>query len=151
MVRGIFQRHQLYGIEKFSVYASRLNSVVEECADASRSQDARDKYFQVYVGESTPCSSKSLRGEIPSFEEYVVEAVALCARIHENVSAGCAGVLRGDCQRVGGCASQFGVVPPRRCFVSQKPDAQSRAQVATGAMRLGYRCIADLCELLCNR
>ena len=65
---GSFHGHALYGIRKFSVQAPRLQSIVEDCAAAAKSNDARDKYFATYVSEFASCSSKSLRSELPSLE-----------------------------------------------------------------------------------
>jgi hypothetical protein len=64
----------VYGIKTLAVYASRLQSIAEECADASRSNDARDKYFQSYAGEYGPCSSKALRSELPALEARACDA-----------------------------------------------------------------------------
>jgi len=50
------------------VFAASMQSVVEDCAVAAKSRDARDKYFQSYVGDYGLCSSSSLRSEVPSLE-----------------------------------------------------------------------------------
>ena len=65
---GSFHGQAWSGIRKFSVQASRLQSIVEDCAAAAKSNDARDKYFATYVGEFASCSSKTLRSELPSLE-----------------------------------------------------------------------------------
>ena len=65
---GSFHGHALVGIRKFSVQAPRLQSIVEDCTAAAKSNDARDKCFATYVGEFASCSSKTLRSELPSLE-----------------------------------------------------------------------------------
>jgi len=65
---GVFQGHKVYGIADLAISAAGLQAIVEDCATAAKSHDARDKYFQSFAGEFGPCSSKALRSELPSLE-----------------------------------------------------------------------------------
>ena len=67
-VYGKFKGHAVFGIASLEILAKSMQTIVEDCAAASQSKDARDKYFQTYVGDSGACSSKALRSELPSLE-----------------------------------------------------------------------------------
>ena len=56
---GTFQGHNVYGIKGLALRAFRLQSIVEDCAAAAKSNDARDKFFETHVSEFAPCSSKA--------------------------------------------------------------------------------------------
>jgi len=64
----MFKGHAVFGIASLEILAKSMQTIVEDCAAASKSKDARDKYFQTYVGDSGACSSKALRSELPSLE-----------------------------------------------------------------------------------
>jgi len=75
------QGHLLYGIRSVAVYADRLSAIVSGCAQASKSSDARDKYFLSYVGESDPFPAKSLRSELPALESAEVSLATTASEL----------------------------------------------------------------------
>jgi len=100
---GTFQGHRVYGIKALVLRASRLQSIVEECAAAAKSSDARDKYFETHVSEFAPCSSKALRSELPSLEAARTSLASVVAEL--------VGVLPkiGSCRKAADFMSNGGV------------------------------------------
>lgn len=80
MIRVRFQGHRLYGIRAVSVYAQGLRAVVSDCGKASKSSDARDKYFLATASEFDESPAKSFRSELPALESA---RAALAASIAE--------------------------------------------------------------------
>ena len=79
-----YQGHKLYGIKGTSVYANGLRAVVSDCGKASKSADARDKYFLSAATEFDESPAKAFRSELPGLE---AARAALAASIAELVDA----------------------------------------------------------------
>ena len=79
-----YQGHKLYGIKGISVYANGLRAVVSDCGKASKSADARDKYFLSAATEFDESPAKAFRSELPGLE---AARAALAASIAELVDA----------------------------------------------------------------
>ena len=65
---GVLGGHALYGVRSFKVMAPQMRAVLEPCAVAAKSGDARDKYFAVGVGSFDPAAGAQLRSELPGLE-----------------------------------------------------------------------------------
>lgn len=79
-VKGAYAGHKLFGIRSIIVVASQLRTSVEQCSKASRSADARDKYFAAYVPEFDPSYGKTLSSEVPALEVSIDYAVQFVPR-----------------------------------------------------------------------
>lgn len=78
-------REGMYGIQSLTLFSPRLEAVLDDCATASSSQDARDKYFAVSVGQFDPTPSTMLHAKLPAL---MAAKVALSSTLSEVVSAG---------------------------------------------------------------
>ena len=77
---GVLGGHALYGVRSFKVMSPQMRTVLESCAVAAKSGDARDKYFAVAVGSFDPAAGAQLRSELPGLEAAdAALAAAFCA------------------------------------------------------------------------
>jgi hypothetical protein len=101
---GKFKGHAVFGVTSIRAYAVGMQSIVEDCAAAAKSKDARDKYFQSYVGESGPSSSSALRSEVPSLEAATASVASTVSELVDVLPklASCRGadILLGTATRV---------------------------------------------------
>merc|ERR1719166_453177 len=84
---GAFNGRRLYGIRSLAVHAPRMTTVVEDCAEAARSQDARDKYFPSAVGGLSLESGRRARAEVPSLEAAKATLAAAASEAAAAVAA----------------------------------------------------------------
>lgn len=56
----------VYGVRSIAALAHRLDATLDDCATASHSKDARDKYFPIAVSDFDPASSAALHAQQPS-------------------------------------------------------------------------------------
>jgi len=80
---GSFEGHSLYGINTVAVYSPGMSMIVEDCANAAKSADARDKYFQVHVGEFDPSAAKAMASELPALEAAKASVSATISELAE--------------------------------------------------------------------
>ena len=84
-MRKSFPSVGMYGIKSLTLFSPRLEALLDDCATASSSLDARDKYFAVSVGQFDPTPSTMLHAKLPAL---VAAKVALSSTLSEVVSAG---------------------------------------------------------------
>lgn len=85
---GSFSSQPIYGIRSVVVLASRLDVALDDCATASQSEDARDKYFPVAVSDFNPAASAAFRAVLPA---VVAAKASLSAALGKVVGLpGCA-------------------------------------------------------------
>lgn len=75
-------RGEVFGIRSIGVLAPSMRSVLEDCATAAKSTDARDKYFTAYVSEFDSSASQAFMGEVAP----LAEAVASLSRVTSDVA-----------------------------------------------------------------
>ena len=57
---GVLGGHALYGVRSCKVMSPQMRTVLESCAVAAKSGDARDKYFAVALGSFDPAAGAQL-------------------------------------------------------------------------------------------
>jgi len=85
-----------YGIKSIVLLAPSLEAVLDDCAIASQSRDARDKYFAVSVSAFDPTLSAALRAELPalsSAKEALSSALSKVAALPSCGSVAAASML----------------------------------------------------------
>ena len=82
---GVLGGHALYGVRSFKVMAPQMRTVLEPCAVAAKSGDARDKYFAVAVGSFDPAAGTQLRSELPGLEAADAALAAAVTELAEVV------------------------------------------------------------------
>ena len=80
---GVLGGHALYGVRSFKVMAPQMRTVLEPCAVAAKSGDARDKYFA--VGSFDPAAGTQLRSELPGLEAADAALAAAVTELAEVV------------------------------------------------------------------
>ena len=65
---GILGGQKLFGVRSVKVMANLLKPVLEPCAAAAKSTDARDKFFAVAVNTFDPQAAAALEAELPALE-----------------------------------------------------------------------------------
>ena len=65
--------------------APQIRAVLEPCAVAAKSGDARDKYFAVGVGSFDPAAGAQLRSELPGLEAADAALAAAVTELAEVV------------------------------------------------------------------
>ena len=88
----------MYGIRGIAVYADGLRAVVSDCGKASKSSDARDKYFLSAASEFDDSPAKAFRSELPALE---AARAALAASVAELGDRGSTQRWRKDARRSG--------------------------------------------------
>ena len=82
---GVLGGQALYGVRSFKVMAPQMRTVLEPCAVAAKSGDARDKYFAVAVGSFDPAAGAQLRSELPGLEAADAALAAAVTELAEVV------------------------------------------------------------------
>merc|ERR1719512_246013 len=90
---GVYSGQPVYGIKSLAVLAPRLQVALDDCGVASKSRDARDKYFAVSVAEYDFAPFAALRSELPAL---AAAKASLSTALSEVVAAR---------QKVPGCVS----------------------------------------------
>jgi len=84
-IHGKLDGHWLYGIRNIAVTAANMHAIAEDCSAASRSADARDKYFPTSVSDYNPSHVSALKSEVPSLEAAIASLSATVNELAEII------------------------------------------------------------------
>jgi len=82
---GHLSGHRLYGIRSLSVMAPRLQAVMEDCAVAARSNDARDKYFAVAVPTFEAAGAVTPQGDLEELDSAKASLSTVLGKVSDIV------------------------------------------------------------------
>lgn len=82
---GQLNGRSIFGISSVVALAPRLEPVLDDCAAAAKSADARDKYFLVSVAEFDPSAQAALKNAMPALEGAAASLSAVVSELNAVV------------------------------------------------------------------
>ena len=83
---GRLRARPVFGISDVALFAAPVGAMVQDCSQAAKSADARDKFFLSYVGQFDPCPGKALLGELPALAAAKASVAGTSSELAEMLS-----------------------------------------------------------------
>lgn len=90
---GLVAGRKYYAARRISFIAPRLTTIVEPCAAAAASHDARDRYFLSSIGQFDTCPAKEIRAALGGLNAARVGAAAVVSKLANRLPS--TGACRG--------------------------------------------------------